>query len=157
MLRLLPLFCLCGCWDITDLAPDDGRAAAGSIQSMLNSGVAHTTTGAGTISTDPVTVQGVSSVLTFALTAGDADNGDTAKLALITHNVLIELPLSPTSRSKLEVHEDNSGCVASGGTVHLQVDDTYALSGDFEVTGIVFGGTDPCTANGTLTGVPVNH
>ena len=144
-----------GCW--TDLLPKDGPTPAGTVQAMLNGGVAHTTTALAQVKSDPMTVSGASPELTFALTAGDAATGASAKTALGLPSASLDLVLSATSRSKLEVHLESSGCVAQSGTVHLATDANMVLSGDFQVTGMVFNGTDGCSVGGTLAGVPIDH
>jgi hypothetical protein len=128
----------------------------GAITASLDSGAMQSTKAMGDGHANPMTVDGNSTTLVFGLVVGEDANGKDATPELLMNNATVDLAITSTSRSKLSVYADHHGCVANQATVHLRTDGNGAISGDFQGTGIVAGGSASCAFQGMLAGVPVD-
>ncbi len=154
--RHVVLLALGGCLpSITDLIPSESPSPGGTVQVAMNGGAMKTTTALVSAAKDPLHIDGVSVDLTLSLTAGDATAGVTAQSVLIQPNMTVQIELSTQTRSQLEVHLSQTGCVATEGTIHLSTNDKMLVSGDFQAAGTVAGKSDTCTIAGTLKDVPL--
>lgn len=129
----------------------------GSVKAQMNGGVEMESTAIGHGQKEPLDVSGFSANLTFGLTAGDDTGGSTAYVDLQKANVAVALPITPTGRTRLEIHLAGSGCVAESGTVNLRTDGDKNLSGDFQADGTLPDGVTPCQMAGTLDKIPVER
>jgi hypothetical protein len=139
-----------GCWLEEATAPhvDPG----GTVQ-VTGSGPARMTAAIAHAKSEPLTVEGGSSELTFYLAAADDTAGSTARADLSGPSTFVQLALTPSSRNRLEVHLGGSGCVGQTGVVHLHTDTASRLGGDFDASGTDDAGR-VCQITGTLDGVP---
>jgi hypothetical protein len=157
MRRALPLLLLLsGCLDYSAVV-DDVTDPGGAVKASMDAGRVAMTTALGNAKNDPLVVTGGSTELTFSLTAAADDGGTSARTLLAMPGGHATITLDPASSSHLEIHTGGSGCVAQHGTVHLSLDQSNQLDGDFSALGNVFGGTAGCRIDGTLAGVPVEH
>jgi hypothetical protein len=153
--RLGLLVCvLAGCLDYSAIVDPSGPSAGGAVSATMNDGQSRTTSALGHGKQDPLTVEGASPELTFALSCGDSAAGST-RLILAQPGGAVELSIDDNTH--LEVHLDGSGCVAQSGVVHLSSDGNNHLGGDFSATGTVFGGAANCRTSGTLANIPVDR
>lgn len=149
-----------GCTNVYEEILNPPKTAGGTITASLDDGNDRTTNGLAHSKNEPMTVEGTSSAMTFALTAADEASGSTAKARLTAANTQIELLMSATGRNKIEVHADGKGCVSDGksGHITLVLDSSSKLAGDFELGGTR---TDvagvSCVLKGTLANVPVTN
>lgn len=102
-------------------------------------------------------VSGFSPELTFGLIAGEDASGRSAKAVLVNAEAAIELPLTPTSSTRLQIHLDGGGCAAEDGFVVLRTDKDKLLHGEFLATGTTTTGSLRCELAGTLEKVPIER
>jgi hypothetical protein len=144
-----------GCWSVIDEATQSHVDPGGKVQAQMGPGQIRTTTALASAKSEPMKIQGASSELTFSLTAAQSQGG-TAITDLMQPGSASVLTIDSTTRNQLEVHLDGSGCVATQGTVHLMLNDSKNIDGDFDADGTVSGGTSACHMSGQLAGVPLD-
>ena len=108
---------------------------------------------------EPFTVDGFSVELTFGLIAGQDTAGATALADLAKPNASIELPVTPSGATRLEIHLEGTGCVGQTGIVHLHTNNSGALactlsSGATGASGPVFTGGTMLFAGAGITSAP---
>ncbi len=152
--HLFPLFLVSSCYNLIDLVPK--VEPAGGTVTVATASLSYATTALGDGRTDPLKIEGASPQVTFSLTAVDADASDKGRATLSQQNGgAVTITLS--ARSRLEIHENQTGCVAMSGTAHLTTDSSYHLSGDFSAQGKSATSDAACEFSGTLTGIPYQH
>jgi hypothetical protein len=144
-----------GCWGVLDEATQSHVDPGGTVVAQMGAGQMRTTTALASAKSEPMKIQGASNELTFSLVAAESQGG-TAITDLMQPGSTSVLTLGSTTRNQLEVHLDGSGCVATQGTVHLMLNDSKKIAGDFDADGTVSGGTSACHMSGQLADVPVD-
>jgi len=141
--------------ELTQSHPTPG----GMVHAALAGGADHECSALGDGKDDPFTINGFSSVLTFGLVGATDSAGASvhADVNAATALASITVPLGGGSASQLEIHLDGSGCVATGGELHLHVDAAGRLQGDFAATGTVTGSSDVCNFYGGFADVPLDR
>ena len=129
----------------------------GSVKATMNMGPEMDSTAMGEATKEPLTINGFSPNLTFGLIAGADTAGATALADLAKPNVAVQLLITPTSVTRLEIHLGGTGCVAQTGTIDLRTDNNKNFSGDFQADGTVSGSAAPCQLAGTLDAIPVER
>ena len=130
--------------------------AGGVVRAQINGGTMHASTGLGD-GKDPLAVNGFAADLTFGLIVGDDALSAAATPQLVNANVTVQLPITPLSKTRLQVNLEGSGCDAQNGTVNLHTDGDKLISGDFAASGTVPGGSTVCQVSGTLDKIPVDR
>lgn len=151
------LVMLTGCPAIYEEVLNPPTTAGGAVAVSVDGSDPKTTSALATAKAEPLTIEGQSANVTFFLTAADETSGSTALARLMVVDSSVDLLISPTGRSKIEVHMNGSGCVSDGksGHIHLQSGDNGKLSGDYELSGTVANSTTACVLSGTLDSIPV--
>jgi hypothetical protein len=152
------LVLLCGCveQEIIGALTNPPVKSQGQIVVSMNSGAVLTVPGLASGKADPLVIEGTTSEMTFSMIAADESNGATAHAVLTEASRAVDLVMLTGGRSLIEVHRDGNGCVAQTGSVRLELDASKKLAGTFDVAGTVWGGSAPCTLQGTLDGVPLD-
>jgi hypothetical protein len=146
-----------GCWSsVIDEATASHVDPGGKVSAALTGGQMRTTAAVARAKSEPMTIEGASTELTFSLTAADSLGG-TAISDLKNAGDSSQLNIRPGGRNQLQIHLDGGGCVATQGIVHLSLDAEKNLAGDFDADGTISDNTNSCHMSGTLANVPADR
>ncbi len=142
---------------LSELTQGSGPTPGGTVTITIGT-KGYTTSALAQASGEPLTIEGDSPFVTFSVTATSTATGTPLTLLKAAGSTAL-LPFTFLSGNHLEVHAAGMGCVATGGTMSLNVSPDRSLAGSFNITGSsagLDGGAD-CTMSGTLAKVPITR
>jgi hypothetical protein len=130
--------------------------AGGAVNVTLGTDPTLTAPGVAHFDTTSLTIDASTNAVVVGLTAGDDALGNDAKTELAVASATIILPITPTSRTQLQLSLEQKTCTATSGTITLSSNTTSQVSGSWNISG-TFANDTPCTSTGTLTNIPEQH
>jgi hypothetical protein len=140
---------------LDELTQGSGPVPGGTV--TITFGSATYTTPALTQATgEPLTIEGDTALVTFSVTAVSTATGTPYTLLAADGDSAV-MGFTEISGNHLEVHANGAGCVATGGTLSLDVAADGTLEGTFAASGSSAGldGGTSCLLIGSLTKVPI--
>jgi hypothetical protein len=152
--KLFLVLSLSGCYqEIADLASQP--SPGGAVQAALNGSAMKQTTALAEAKAEPLTIEGGSADLTVSLIAVTNGTAITPLQTLAQPSVAMDLLID--SQNTAEIHMNQTGCIATQGTMHFETNTDLQISGNFSGTGVVPGTKTVCSIAGTLTTVPADR